>query len=222
MSSRNRTGWRSSQKYLLFMAALGFLQLSGCVQLAANLMHVVSGPQVPAEFKGLDGKKIAVVSNNELGVCSDESTIRLAGNLKGILVGKLPKAKFVSQEEIDGWLKGKSSREQDFTLIGQSVNADYVVAVEMTGLQLKDGQTLFRGRADILVTVWDVKASKIAFRKSLPDYSYPKMAGQSITETDEDKFRRVYLMNVADKVGRYFYAHDFGEDVAMDASILNY
>ncbi len=48
------------------------------------------------------------------------------------------------------------------------------------------------------------------------------MAGQSTTETDEDKFRRVYLMNAADKLSRCFYAHESGEDVAMDATILKY
>lgn len=185
-------------------------------------MHVMSGPQVSAEFKGLDGKRVAIISNDESGICRDESTIRLAGNLKGILAGKLPKATFVRQDEIDSWLDGKSSREQDFVSIGEAVKADYLVSVEMLDLKLKDGQTLFRGRSNLTVRAWDIKASKIVFQKTLPEYTYPIMAGQATTETDETKFRRVYLMNVADKIGRYFYAHDFGEDVAIDATILQY
>jgi len=202
--------------------AIGLLPLTGCIQFAANLMHVVSGPQVPAEFKGLEGKKVAVVAYDESGICSEEATIRLAGNLRGILAGKLPKSTFVTHEDIESWLYGKSAREQDFVDIGKGVKADYLIAVEVLNLKLKDGPTLFRGRSDIGVTVWDINASKIAYRKMLPEYTYPIMAGQATTETDEDKFRRVYLMNVADKIGRYFYAHDFGEDVAIDATILSY
>jgi hypothetical protein len=204
------------------IAILCFLPLTGCIQFAANLMHVVSGPQVPPEFKGLDGKRIAVVALNESGICSDEVTIRLAGLLRGVLAGKLKKASMVNDVEVEGWLHGKSSREKDFIEIGKGVKADYVISVGIRNLKLKDGQTLFRGRSDIEVTVWDVNASKIAYQKALPEYTYPLMAGQATTETDEDKFRRVYLMNVADKVGRFFYAHDFGEDVAIDATILNY
>jgi hypothetical protein len=204
------------------VVALCLLPLTGCIQFAANLMHVVSGPQVPAEFKGLDSKKVAVVAIDESGICNDEVTIRLAGLLRGVLSGKLKKATLVTHEEVEGWLHGKSSREQDFVEIGKGVKADYVIAVAIQNLKLKDGQTLYRGRSDIEVTVWDVNEAKIAYRKALPEYTYPVMAGQATTETDEDKFRRVYLMNVADKVGRFFYAHDFGEDVAIDATILNY
>ncbi len=222
MTQISRVTSNALRRTVFCLAALSFLPLAGCIQFAANLMHVMSGPQVSAEFKGLDGKRVAIISNDESGICRDESTIRLAGNLKGILAGKLPKATFVRQDEIDSWLDGKSSREQDFVSIGEAVKADYLVSVEMLDLKLKDGQTLFRGRSNLTIRAWDIKASKIVFQKTLPEYTYPIMAGQATTETDETKFRRVYLMNVADKIGRYFYAHDFGEDVAIDATILQY
>lgn len=222
MSPENQVPIRSNFPRFILWLALCIPLFSGCVQFAANLMHVMNGPRVPAEFKGLDGKKVAVLSNDESGICNDESTIRLAGSIKGILAGKLPKATFVRQEELDSWLQGKPSRELDFASIGKAVKADYVIVIEMLNLKLKDGQTLFRGRSDITVTVWDANSSRSVFRKMLPDYTYPVMAALSTTETDESKFRRVYLMNVADKIGRFFYAHDFGEDVAIDATILNY
>lgn len=222
MKKVNEIAVGSRSGRFLLLLAICIIPLTGCIQLAANLMHVVSGPQVPAEFKGLDGKKIAVVANDESGICQTETTIRLAGNLKGILAGKLRKSSFISQEEVDRWLHDESSREQDFAAIGKGVKADYLIAVEMLDLKLKDGQTLYRGRSNIMVTVWDVGATKIAFRKILPEHSYPVMAGQAATETDDEKFRRAYLLNVASKIGRYFYAHEFGEDVATDATILSF
>jgi hypothetical protein len=217
MDGRLRGGMR---RITVGLALLQLLWFAGCIQMAANLLHVVNGPRVPAEFKGLDNHRVAVVCSNEMGICRDESTIRLAGNIKGILISKLPKATFVSQEEIDQWVEGSSVSDDDLTAIGKGVKADYVLAVDMQKLQLRDGPTLYRGRSDLTLSVWDVQQNKPVFRKSLPDYSYPTMAGQSTTETDEDKFRRVYLVNVADRLARCFYAHDFGEDVAVDATIL--
>jgi hypothetical protein len=195
---------------------------SGCVQMAANLLSVVRGPAIPAEFKIPEEKLVAVVCTNETGICRDETTIRLAGTMRGILAVKLPKTKFVSQDLIDQWIEGSSSSEKDIAAIGQGVEADYVIAVDILNLKLKDGPTLYRGRSNLTTTVWDVKADKPVFRKAIPEHAYPVMAGQSTTETDEVKFRRVYLMQVADKLSRYFYAHEIGEDVAMDATILKY
>lgn len=206
----------------LLVLGVGLLGFSGCIQMAANLMSVVRGPAIPAEFKGLEEKRVAVICANESGICRDEATIRMAGNLKGILAVKLPKTKFVNQEEVDQWIEGSSASERDVSAIGKGVGADYVISVDMLNLQLKDGPTLFRGRSNLTVSVWDVKTEKPVFRKSVPEHSYPVMAGQSTTETDEDKFRRVYLLNAADKLARYFYAHELGEDVAIDATILKY
>ncbi len=216
---------RSTQNYSRWMLGgflLSFACFTGCVQFAANLLSVVNGPQVPAAFKGLEGKRVAVICSNESGICRDESTIRLAGNIKGILISKLPKSTFISQEEVDQWIEGSSAADQDLTSIGQGVKADYVIAVDMLKLQLKEGQTLFRGRSDLTLRVWDVKTSKPVFRKAFPEHAFPVMAGLSTTETDETKFRRVYLVNVADMLSRFFYPHDFGEDVASDANILKY
>jgi hypothetical protein len=203
---------------------IGLLGLTstGCIQFAANLMNVIHGPAVPAEFKGFENKKVALVCSDESGIGRSEASIHLAGNLKGILVSKLPKTTFVNQQEIDQWVEGSSVSTHDWAAIGQGVNSDFVLAVDMQKLNLRQGPTLFRGQSDLIVTVWDVKQGKAAFRRSLAEYSYPQIAGMPSTETDEDKFRRIYLMNVASRIARYFYAHEFGEDYAVDATILSH
>lgn len=206
----------------LVTVSAAVLSSGGCVQFAANVLHVIRGPQVPAEFKGLENKRVAVVCTTESGMCSDEVGIRLAGNVRGILGKHLSKTTFVSQEEIDQWTQGGGSSSEDLASIGRGVKADYVMSIQIHNLKLRDGATLYRGRSDLDLTVVDVKKGKPVYSQSLPDYTYPVMAGQSTTETDETKFRRVYLMTVADKLARYFYPHDIGPDVALDATILNY
>lgn len=212
----------STQRTVLAAVVCSLMFTTGCMQFAANLLHVVSGPQIPAEFKGLENKKVAIVCTNEMGVCRDETTIRLAGNLKGILASRLPKSTFINQDEIDRWLEGSAASDQDVVSIGKGVKADYVIAADVLNLQLKDGPTLYRGRSDLSIRVWDVSSGKPVFAKQYPSHAYPTMGGQSTTETDENQFRRVYLVNVADKLARHFYAHDFGEEVALDATISKY
>jgi len=195
---------------------------TGCAQYLANIIGVFNGPPVPAEYKGLEGKRVAVVASTESGMCSDETSIRLAGNIRGILAKKLPKSTFVSQEEVDQWLNQRSPGTNNLASIGKGVKADFVVSVDAMNLKLKDGATLFQGKSDINCSVVDVKSGKTTYEKSLPQYTYPVMAGQSTTETTEDAFRRAYLMIVSDKLSRLFYAHEIGQDFAIDAAILNY
>ncbi len=206
---------------LLFLVA-GLASTTGCAQYLANIIGVFNGPPVPAEFKGLEGKRVAVVASTESGICGDETSIRLAGNMRGILTKHLPKSTFVSQEDVDQWLNHRTPGDNNLNSIGKGVQADYVVSADVKGLRLKDGQTLYQGKSDIICTVTDVKAGKTVFTKNLPQYTYPVMAGQSATETTEDNFRRAYLMVVADKLSRLFYAHEIGQDFAIDSTILNY
>jgi len=196
--------------------------MTGCAQYLANIIGVFHGPPIVAEFKGLDGKRVAVVASTESGMCSDETSIRLTGNIRGMLTKNLPKSTFVSQEELDQWLNQRAPGDNDLLSIGKGVKADYVLAVDVMNLKLKDGATLFQGKSDIACTVTDISTGKTVFRKSLPQYTYPVMAGQSATETNEDAFRRAYLMVASDKLSRLFYAHEIGQDFAIDATILNY
>lgn len=209
-------------KLLGGFAVLVLLLSTGCVQMAANLINVIRGPSIPAEFKGLEKKNVAVVCRTENGVLADEPGIRLAGNVRGILAQNLPKTKFVMQEEIDRWLHGKGGGDDEFIDIAKGVKCDYLIAIEMQNLRIKDGATLYRGKSDVSLAVYETSSGKIVFRKSLPDYTYPLMAGVSTTESDDDRFRRAYLLTLAGKLSRFFYAHEIGQDMAIDATILNF
>jgi hypothetical protein len=216
------SGSNLKRSVFLILIAAGLASTTGCAQYLANIIGVFNGPPVPAEFKSLEGKRVAVVASTESGICGDETSIRLAGNMRGILTKKLPKSTFVSQEDVDQWLNHRTPGDNNLNSIGKGVQADYVVSADVKGLRLKDGQTLFQGKSDITCTVTDVKTGKTVFTKSLPQYTYPVMSGQSATETTEDNFRRAYLMVVSDKLSRLFYAHEIGQDFAIDSTILNY
>lgn len=197
---------------------------AGCVQLAANLLHAWHGGVIPAEFDDLKGKRVAVVAITDAGISTDPNSILLANFVRGLLEKNVKKIDLVTQDEVDPWFEGDSTgSEKDFIAMGKGVKADMVVAVEMTQLTLREGQTLFRGKADLAVSVYDMKKSgKVIFRKRHSEFAYPEMGGMPATETDETKFRRVYLLHVAEKLSHHFYGHELGSNVANDATILSY
>ena len=104
--------------------------------------------------------------------------------------------------------------------IGRGVKADKVLAIEMTNLRLQDGATLYRGRATVTVTVYNVKTGEVEFRKHLDEFTYPETAGQYTSETTETKFRSLYLSVLGSRIGRFFHGYDYSDTVAMDATII--
>ncbi len=209
---------------LVCLVCLPMLGLNvGCAKMVANLIHAIKGNDVPAEFKALEGKKVAVICGTDDGVGSDANGILLARYVRALLNEKVKEIKLVRQEEIDQWIDGQNITGREYAQIGQGVGADYVVAIDMLNLKLKDGATLYRGVSDLTLSVYDIKKSgQVVFRKVLPQFSYPTMAGASTLETDETKFRRIYLTRVAQRLARHFYPYEAGADVAVDAEILAY
>ena len=198
------------------------LAATGCVSLAANVMHMIYGHDIKPEFQGLKDQRIAVLCSDANGVCKSDECIRLAGGIRTLVASKLKKATLVPQEEIDGWLRDNSFEREDVPQIGRAVAADYVITVDMQDLKLQDGQTLYRGRADFSVEVYDMSQEKVVFRKTLPDYTYPQTAAISLTEMSTDKFNRLYIAMAAERISRLFIPSPMGADIAADAHLLRY
>lgn len=210
-----------SQRYA--MAFVGLLLVSmlastGCVSLMANIMHIIHGRDVPAPFDKLEGKRVAVVVNSESGM-NDMPVVILGRNIREIMGSKVKDIELVSQSQVERWANEQDWEDVDYDAIGKGVKADYVVAVELIGLQLKDGDTLYRGRCDCYTTVYEVgKGDKPAYRAPpMQNYSFPSQGGQPVTATDENTFRRVFLSVIAKRVARNFHPYNPDEDIAADA-----
>lgn len=211
-------------KTSLTLALLAAIFLStGCVRIAANLIHAIKGNDVPAEFNGLEGKKVAVVCSTDDGINANANGILLARYIQALLQQKVEKISLVSQEEIDQWIVGQGGSESNFADIGRGVKADYVIAIDMVNFSLREGATMYRGKCDLSVAVHDMaKEGKVTFRKNVGQYTFPTMAGASALETDETKFRKIYLSRVAERAARHFFPYEAGADVAVDAEMLAY
>lgn len=207
--------------FTCLLVAIVLLTQSGCLGLAANLMNVVKGHTVKAEFKELEGKRVAVVTLTDSSQYSDDASARiLSRRVSEILLKEVKDIELVREDEVQQWRDRNGWDAIEFIDIGKGVKADKVIAIEMTNLRLRDGATLYRGRAAVTTTVYDVKSGKTEFRKHLDEFTYPETAGQYTSETTEARFRTLYLSVLAARISRWFHSYDYSDTVAMDAAII--
>ena len=209
-------GWTAS--LLVVFVFMSTITNVGCVSLVANIMHIIHGRNVPAPFDKLEGKRVAVVVNSESGM-SDMPVVILGRNIREIMSAKVKDIELVPQNQVEKWANEQDWEDVDYEAIGKGVKADYVVAVELIGLELRDGDTLYRGKCDCYTTVYEVgKGDKPVYKgPSMQSFTFPSMGGQPTTGTDEASFRRVFLGIVASRVARNFHPYNPDDDIAADA-----
>ncbi len=109
----------------------------------------------------------------------------------------------------------------EYTEVGKALDAEMVVAIDLQDFNIFQGQTLYQGRANAKVWVYDCKNDgRVVFEKDLPQAVYPPNTGIPTSERQEPEFRREFVAILSDQIARHFYAHDAHADYVMDARAL--
>ena len=199
------------------------LLASGCVGTLVNLMHAAHGNLVPANFSGLKGKRVAVicVSNSEaFGPTS--ASIALARHVGHLVHANVDDVSIVDPQEIETWIDRNDWDYLNYQAVGAGVRADLVIAVDLDGFSLHQGKTLYKGRADVKMVVYDMLADgREVFAYTPNQIQYPANAGHHTTDMSEAAFRRKFLGVVARRIARQFYSYDVKEDFASDATVIS-
>lgn len=194
----------------------------GCTSALTTVLYAMGADLTPAEYDGLEGKRVAIVVVTDGSQYSDDVTSRtLSRNIGEILKMKVDGVKLVPEEEVDSWKDVNGWEQLDYAALGKGVKASKVVGIELTGLKLREGQTLYRGRANVTTTVYDVETGRKDFRRHLDDFTFPVHTGKYASETTEVRFRRDFLEVLSHRVARYFHRYDPRDSVALDAVIVN-
>ncbi len=215
VSGRNRI-----VKALLASLAL-CVPLAGCAKVLATAVYVIKGTNVPAEYEGLKEKKVAVVCRQLASLQYRDSTVPrdLAARVGSLLTQNGKKIEVIDQQKVSEWTDENSWDE--FQQIGRALEADVVLAIELEDFKLHQGQTLYQGRANVQLKVYDIKdGGKLVFEKSPRPSIYPPNTGIPASEKQESQFRREYLGILADEIGRHFYEHDSRATFAIDSTAL--
>jgi hypothetical protein len=199
---------------------LAILSMGGCA-IMNHLLYVVKGATIPAEFDGLKDQRVAVVcvsANDDYG--PDSTTVMLSRAVEQLLQERVAKIRLVRHQEVANWID-RNDWQHDYLEIGRGVKADMVVAVDLGRFSLYEGSTLFKGHADVEVSVFDMNnnGSKV-YHTTLYDFSFPSKGAQATTEISEANFKRAFIAMLAQHVARSFYEYDIQENVASDPAAL--
>ncbi len=224
--------FRSKYGYLLVLPVLlvAIIPSGGCTSALSTVMYVIKGTDIPAEFEGLQDKRVAVVCRSmdefrDVSVSSDLA--RQVGFLleqKSRGIGMFSrrencKIEVVNHQDVAEW--ADENRWEEYDEIGKAVDADLVLGVELQRFGIFKGQTLYQGTANVSIKVCDSKTGKVVFEKTLPEVKYPPNRAIPTSERQEPQFRREFIRVLADQIGRHFYPHDRYADFARDTSPLN-
>ena len=211
---------RISRRVVLASLPIAALPAAGCLGLASNLMHAAGMDMVPARYEGLEKSKTAVVVRTPRSRRGqDPAADELASRLATVLTTRVDDAVVVPASKIENWYDLNGFENDDYDQLAADLTADRVLVVEMPRLELRDGQTLYRGRADCQLSVIDAEAGGMAYTATIDDYTFPRVAGQHTSETTLRRFRGLYLTMLAAEIGRHFHKYDAVETVALDSRI---
>jgi hypothetical protein len=215
-------------RQLKFMAAtlVGCLLATstGCIaKFAANMLNASLGNKVLAKFDGLEENRVAIISvSGSASFGSTSAADIITSKVEAKLRKNVRKIRIVDQQVIGDWMDRNDWNEVDYQEVGEAVGADIVVAVDIQSFSLYDGPTLFRGKSDVIITVYDIRnRGAVLFEESPPQIVYPIAAGLHVSgETNETDFRRRFVDYVAERIARNFYAYDATTDFGQDALVL--
>ena len=212
---RTRNNWIG----LSLVVAAIFATSTGCAafRFAGILVHAWQGESVPAQYEGLEGKHVAVVCLSEASMYAGQ----LSETVANLLAKNVPDIEMVPQREVYAWLDENDWNELDFAQIGKGVGADAVVAIEMDSFRLYDGMTMYHGRADVSLGVYDVaEEGHVVFRTDPFRFSFPSNAPMATTDMSESQFRVMYIKALARRIAKHFYSYNIHEDFAVDNSLV--
>lgn len=204
---------------LLLLSCVALLAAAaGCQTTLATAIWLVQGPDIPAEYKGLSGKRVAVVCRPLVGLTyRDSSAARdVAREMTKLLRQNVRKIEIIDQREVAEWVDEHDWEE--FTEVGEALDADLVVGVDLESFSIFQGQTVYQGKANVDLKVYDCATGEAVFERQPPQVVYPPNSARSAADQQESDFRREYVRVLADQLARHFYPHDPRAYFAMDAA----
>ncbi|MEM6473153.1 MAG: hypothetical protein AAF802_26565 [Planctomycetota bacterium] len=192
----------------------------GCLGVISNIMHATGADKTPAAYDGLEKSRVAIVTVTENSQFGDDTSARiLSRNISQWIGSEVKEVDLVREDKISDWRDTHGWDQLEFAEIGRGVEADKVLAIEVANLKLRDGPTLYRGNADVRVSVIDSKTGEELFSSEIEEFQYPITAGVYTNETTESRFRKLYLGILGKRIARQFFPFDAHEDFALDGFI---
>ncbi len=198
----------------------GLLVFAGCTNTLFTAAYLIKGNNVPAEFKLPKEKSVVVVCRPvaSLQYCNARVDQDLAHGVSALLKQNVAKIKVIDPRKASEWMD--ENPWQEFVEVGRGLKADLVVAIDLEHFQLYQGQTLYQGRAEMDLKVYDCRSGEIVFRKRPPQTVYPPNRSVQTSERREAEFRQEFVHHLAEQIAGYFFDHDPYLNFALDSKTI--
>ncbi|MCH2179328.1 MAG: hypothetical protein MK106_11045 [Mariniblastus sp.] len=202
-------------------AIVMLVSTTGCLGGLAQLLYVLKGHKIPAEYAGLEGKRVAVICVSDASSYGPDTLTDTISKLVGMkLQNDVKGIQVISSKEIEAWSDENGWDETDFTAIGTGVEADVVLGIQIGEYSIKEGSTLYQGRCEVTATVYDMgNDGQVSYFIGPDQFQFPEQPRPAI-QTNDRKFEAIFLAKLTEFVSRRFYAYDHLETVAEDASLM--
>jgi hypothetical protein len=189
----------------------------GCTGALLTGMYLLKGNDIPAEYKGLKEKKVVVVCRPYASLQYRNARVEhlLAEQVGALLRKNVSKTKVVDHRKVAEWMD--ENPWEEYLEVGKALQAEMVLGIDLDQFQLHQGQTLYQGRAQVEIKLYDCKTGELVFRKRMPQSVYPPNRMIQTSERQESEFRQEFVRVLADQIARHFYNHDPYADFALDA-----
>ena len=215
----DRVNPRPTRRLALLALVTAMVATAGCTGPLLTAMYLAGGMDTPAEFKGLHKKKVVVVCRPLVQLkYTDMNASKLIGAEVGKLLAKYARSTIVDQAKVAEWLDNNAS--DDYVEIGRALGAEMVVGIDLLDFDIHQGQTLYQGKADYDLKVYDCKTGSVVFEKSPDPSVWPPNSGIPTSEKQQSQFRRQFVGVLAEEVARHFYSHDPRVNFAGDAATM--
>jgi len=200
---------------LLAGAVTIFAAVGGCNVLTMGV-YLIKGNDEPADYDGLKEKRVVVVCRPVAGIHYSDSDVArtLAKQVAGLIKENLGESvDVVDHREVEDWLD--NHQWDEYTEIGEALDAQMVVGIDLEEYRLLEDQTLFQGNALANVKVFDCTTTGREVYDNPIQVQYPNTP---TTYSGQRAFQRKFVSELAGRIGRLFYPHDRYIDMGKDAT----
>ncbi|MEM8678245.1 MAG: hypothetical protein AAGF97_02715 [Planctomycetota bacterium] len=213
------------RSYLLLFAAIALCGHTGCIaRFAALVRHATVGNTVPAKYQNFEDRDVAVIClsrSRSFGstTAAEDINRRVVKYMRKHVKG----LQLVPAQEIETWIDEHDWNEIDYRELGYGVGADVLIAVDMDRFTLYEGKNLFKGRADVEITIYDMTLDgEVVLEETPPEIVYPVTAGVFTAEMTETEFKKQFIDFVAYRIARNFYPYELSDDFGRDPSSVGF
>ena len=210
---------RTQTMTLLSMLLLVCVTSTGCIGGLAQLLYVLKGHDIPAQYAEFKAQRVAVVVNTKASAYGQDS---LADTVQRYVTTKLatnvPDIQIVPKVEVDNWFDINGIDESRLAEMGKAVDADFVLSINMDNYTIREGSTIYKGKSEISINVIETMSGVTTYSAGPDQMEYPEN-GRPAIQTNDRKFETFYLAWLSEQIAKQFYKYDKTADVADDAAL---